>query len=984
MCKSVLSISIVLFSALLARGAELSDGQLQRQFAQSVQPFVQTYCVSCHEGEKPKGDFDISRFTSLDSISKDQQHWGLVLERLRDEEMPPEKAKKHPTAAQRKEIINWIIAFREVEVRRNAGDPGVVLARRLSNAELDYTIRDLTGVDIRPAKDFPVDPANEAGFDNSGESLAMSPALLKKYLEAARRVADYAVLTMDGVRFAPHPAVADTDRDKYCVNQIISFYKRQKTDYADYFEAAWRFKHRAELGKANATLANVAGEAGISAKYLTLLWETLELDRDKAGPMAALAAMWDELPAKGDVKELRAGCERMRDFVVNLRAKLTPELKNLKSPRVHPGSQTMVMWKNHQMSAMRRRYVGGALELGQSLLPQGSKAERLMVIPPEEDARKEYESTFNRFCSVFPDAFFVSERSRVYEDAAKEKAAGRTGRLLNAGFHSQGGYYRDDGPLYELMLDEARQRELDRLWKELDFVANAPMRQYAGFLWFDRTDSNYMRDPQFDPFRPENKDAAAEENIKRLAEIYAAKTRDMGASDEALRAIADYFKEINGQIRWVEQARIAAEPNHLAWLQSFAQRAYRRPLSSKEREGIVNFYKSLREQDNLGHEDAVRDSIVAILMSPHFCYRVDLPGRGDGGIRPLDEYALASRLSYFLWASAPDQELLDHAAAGDLHKPEVNKAQAKRMMQDARVRGLASEFAGNWLDFRRFEEHNAVDRERFKSFDNDLRSSMFEEPIRFFMHVASEDRPVLDFLFADYTFVNGPLAKHYGMSEIAGNNQWVKVDDANRYGRGGLLPMAVFLTKNAPGLRTSPVKRGYWVVRRVLGERIPPPPPTVPLLPSDESKLGELSLRDALARHRADASCAACHDKFDSFGLVFEGYGPIGELRDQDLGGKAVDTRATFPGGVEEKGLEGLRSYIRDHRQEAFIDNLCRKLLSDALSRSLLLSDEPLIDQMKQNLAGNGYRFSSLIDTIVTGRQFLNKRGDGPTAQGAP
>ncbi|HEV8379605.1 MAG TPA: DUF1592 domain-containing protein, partial [Tepidisphaeraceae bacterium] len=800
--------------------------------------------------------------------------------------------------------------------------------------------------------------------------------LLKKYLEAARRVANHAVLKMDGVAFAPHPAVADTDRDKDCVNQIISFYKRQKTDYADYFEVAWRFKNRAALGKPNVSLADVAGEAGISEKYLTTIWETLEVDREKIGPVAALSAMWDDLPAKGDAKEIRAGCERMRGLVLNVRGKLAQEVRNLKSPRVHNGSQTMVMWKNHQTSANRRRYTGGALELKDLGLPAESRAARLMTIPPEEETCREYEATFNRFCSIFPDAFFITERARVYEDAAREKAAGRTGRLLNAGFHSQGGFYRDDGPLYELMLDDAQQRELDRLWKELDFVANAPMRQYAGFLWFDRTDSNYMRDPQFDPFRPENKDAASEGNIRRLAEVYAAKTRDMGASDTALQAIADYFKEINAAIRWVEQARVEAEPNHLAWLQTFAQRAYRRPLTDKERAAIVAFYRSLRQQDS-GHEDAVRDSIVAILMSPHFCYRVDLPGRSDGEVRPLDEYALASRLSYFLWASMPDQELLDHAAAGDLHKPEVIRAQARRMLRNPRVRGLATEFAGNWLDFRRFEEHNAVDRERFKSFDNELRTAMFEEPIRFFVHVVSEDRSVLDFLYGDYTFVNAALARHYGMNELAGADQWVKVVDANRYGRGGLLPMAVFLTKNAPGLRTSPVKRGYWVVRRVLGERIPPPPPTVPLLPADESKLGEVSLRETLAQHRADASCATCHDKFDSFGLVFEGYGPIGELRGKDLGGKPVDTRATFPGGTEEKGLDGLRSYIRDHRQQNFVDNLCRKLLSDALSRSLLLSDEPLIEQMKQNLASNGYRFSSLIDTIVTSRQFLNKRGEG-------
>ena len=160
----------------------------------------------------------------------------------------------------------------EDEARRNAGDPGPVLARRLSHAEFDYTIRDLTGVDIRPTREFPVDPANEAGFDNSGESLTMSPALMKKYLAAARLVADHLVLKPSGFVFAPHPVVAETDRDKYCVYRIIDFYNRHKVDYADYFVAAWRFQHRAELGKASTSLAEFADEKRLSAKYLATIW----------------------------------------------------------------------------------------------------------------------------------------------------------------------------------------------------------------------------------------------------------------------------------------------------------------------------------------------------------------------------------------------------------------------------------------------------------------------------------------------------------------------------------------------------------------------------------------------------------------------------------------------------------------------------------------------------------------------------------------
>src|SRR5207249_1623752 len=169
------------------------------------------------------------------------------------------------------------------------------------------------------------------------------------------------------------------------------------------------------------------------------------------------------------------------------------------------------------------------------------------------------------------------------------------------------------------------------------------------------------------------------------------------------------------------------------------------------------------------------------------------------------------RMSYCRWSSMPDDELMKHAAAGDLQKPEVLVAQARRMMQHANVRRLATEFAGNWLDIRRFEEHNAVDRERFPDFTNELREAMFEEPIRFVQDVIQRDGSVLDFLYGNYTFVNPVLARHYGMPEPAAGT-WARVEEAQKYTRGGLLPMSVFLTKNAPGLRTSPVKRGYWIV----------------------------------------------------------------------------------------------------------------------------------------------------------------------------
>ncbi len=955
--------------------AEAVDLQLQRRFADTVRPFLQTHCLACHGKEKQEGRLDLSRYSTTAAVAGHFRLWDLVVERLEAKEMPPEEANRHPTPDERRAMIDWIRALRQHEAQRRAGDPGRILPRRLSNTEYDYTIRDLTDVDIRPTREFPIDPANEAGFDNSGESLSMSPALLKKYLDAARYVADHIVLKPGGFVFAPHPVVTDTDRDKYCVRRIVDFYHRQRVDYADYFLAAWRYRHRDAIARPAATLVDFAAEAGISIRYLNMLWSTLTGTRHESGPLADLQMMWRDLP-KPDAEHhdrARRGCTEMRDFVSRERKMFAVPERSIGVYGISMGSQPLVLWKNRQLADNRML----------CHIPQTVGADAPENAPHEEDIA--------RFCEVFPSEFFVSQRDGVINPSNRKE-----GRLLSAGFHLMVGYFRDDQPLYKQILDEQSQSEIDSLWQELDFVTFAPMRQYKDFVFFERAEPVwFMQEARFDFARAEDRNVTSDVMIQRLAEVYLAKASlqsadspqvagqpvesaldsgKQGGREQALQAIETFFTSISAKIRWVEQARLAAEPSHLKALMDFSERACRRPLTKPERIELLAFYHSLRKE-GLSHEDAVRDVVVSILMSPRFCYRVDLPQAGDA-VRSLSDYDLASRLSYFLWSSMPDAELLGHAGAGDLHRPEVLVVQTRRMLQDRRVRGFATEFGGNWLDFRHFEQHNSVDRERFKSFTNKLRQSMYEEPLRFFVDLVRRDGEVLDFLYAEHTFVDSVLAEHYGIPFLgAGQNDWVQVDQARRYGRGGLLPMSVFLTKNSPGLRTSPVKRGYWVVRRLLGEHIPPPPPNVPELPEDEAELGDLSLRQLLARHRETESCAGCHSHFDSIGLVFEGYGPIGERRDRDLSGRPVDTQATFPGGAEGTELDGLRRYLSEHREEEFVHNLCRKLLAYALGRTLELSDEATIQNMSDNLDNNGHRFGSLVETIVTSPQFLNKRG---------
>jgi len=1002
--RRVFLTSILVLACLVAPAMNAAQGTepgTEREFTESVRPFLTTYCASCHSGEKAAAQLDLRQYSSADAVVRDFTRWNRVREKLSAHQMPPPQAKQ-PDEAARRQVITWIDATWKGEARRNDGDPGPVLARRLSNAEYNYTIQDLTGVDIRPAKEFPVDPANLAGFDNSGESLMMSPALLTKYLQAARLVADHMFLNPNGFEFAPHPMLVETDREKYCIQQIVDFYDRQPTDYSDYFRTAWMYKHRAAFGKPRATLADMAAQNKVSARYLTTIWQALDGAKEDVGPLAKLQAMWRALPVpeKGSDPFLDQFIQ-MRDFVLRMRKDTALKFASPIVKGLSVASQPLMNWKNRQYATHRRDFERAALRVGdepppvevkmpdakRGLVGGGQNGEDLnalyalaeqyqsrmknadLEVPAGQRAR--YEAAFAKFSSIFPDTFYVRERGRFYPDDSEDK-----GRLLSAGYHNVMGYFRDDAPLSELLLDEKGQKELEALWDEFEFVAGYTARTYIEFF-FNQSGEVLGNGRESGSFRPPDKDIIEESVILDFKKSYLAKAaEDEKNNPVAFEAIADHFERVNAAIRTVERKRLEAEPRQIDALLAFAARAYRRPLTPAERDDLRAFYRTQREQSALTHEEAMRDLIVNVLMSPHFSYLVAgaSAARTTTPAAPLSDHALASRLSYFLWSSMPDNELAAHAAAGDLDNETVLIGQVRRMLKDERARRFATEFGGNWLDFRRFDEHNAVDRERFPQFTNELRAAMFEEPIRFIADVVRNDRPVLEMLYGGHTFVNPVLAKHYGMPEVYGSaERWVRVDNARDYQRGGLLPMAAFLTQNAPGLRTSPVKRGYWVARRVLGEVIPPPPPTVPELPSDEAKM-DLPLREMLAKHRSNPACSSCHARFDSFGLTFEGYGPVGETRAKDLAGHTVDVQATFPGGSQGAGLAGLQAYIRANREQDFLDNLSRKILVYGLGRTLLLSDEPLIQRMNSKLAAGGYRFSALVETIVTSPQFLKKR----------
>lgn len=505
-------------------------------------------------------------------------------------------------------------------------------------------------------------------------------------------------------------------------------------------------------------------------------------------------------------------------------------------------------------------------------------------------------------------------------------------------------FYREDDQLARLMLDDSQKSLLDRYWDELHYISQDALTlvdAFAQLMEFATQDA----DPTvFEPMR----------------------------------------KPINDRAAAFRQLMIASQPQHVAALLDFAALAYRRRLTEAEAIELRGLYTRLREQE-IPHDEAMKLTLARILVAPAFLYRVEKPGPGDSA-GPVSDWELASRLSYFLWASQPDQELRQLAAAGELQNREMVVAQTRRMLRDGRVRRLATEFACQWLHIHDFDHLDEKSERHFPTFVS-VRGTMYEESIQFFTHFFQDDASVLDILDADYTFVNDELAQLYGIPALQAvasakgatkadsRSQWRRVDGVKQYGRGGILGQATTLATQSGASRTSPILRGNWVSEVLLGERLPRPPKDVPQLPDDETATAGLTVRQLVEKHTSDPKCAVCHQRIDAFGFALEGFDAIGLRRDKDLADRPIETRVKTMDGTEFDGLDGLRNYLVTVRREAFLKQFCRKLLGYSLGRGVQLSDEPLLAEMQKQLQAHDYKIFAAVEAIVGSRQFREIRG---------
>lgn len=492
-------------------------------------------------------------------------------------------------------------------------------------------------------------------------------------------------------------------------------------------------------------------------------------------------------------------------------------------------------------------------------------------------------------------------------------------------------FYREDHELARLMLNDDEQRRLNKLWDELHYISRDALTlvdAYAQLMEFATQDA----DPKvFEPLR----------------------------------------KPINDRAAAFQKLLVDSQPAHWASVLEFAERAYRRPLTDADTAELKGLYDRLRAEE-IPHEDAIRLSMARVLVSPDFLYRVERPAK-QAEQSPVSEYELANRLSYFLWASMPDRELMQVAASGKLHEPDVLAGQMQRMLRDPRTRRLATEFGCTWLHIRDFDHLDEKSERHFPTFAG-LRGAMYEESILFFTDLFQNNGSVLGILDADHTFLNEDLAKHYGIPGVTGP-EWRRVDGIRKYARGGILGQSTTLATQSGASRTSPILRGNWISEVLLGERLPRPPKDVPQLPEDETATEGLTVRQLVEKHSSDPKCAICHQRIDAFGFSLEGFDAIGRRRDKDLAGRAIETKVKAMDGAEFDGIEGLRNYLLTARRDAFVRQFCRKLLGYSLGRGVQLSDEPLLVEMQTQLKSHDYHVTAALEAIIRSRQFREIRG---------
>ncbi|MCA9126101.1 MAG: DUF1592 domain-containing protein [Planctomycetales bacterium] len=1099
-------------------------------FRQTYESLASQNCLDCHSGENAEANIDLAGMQTR-PFAADFEKWQRVIAAISETRMPPPDAGTMSVDA-RKVMLRVLKEALDTAKKQFASDPGRHVVRRLTSAEYDYCIQDLTGLQLELGKQFVSDGVGGSGFTNSASAQFMQDATLERYLEAGKQVAQHAMVGAGPLYFNVDPGQTGLELSAIRRIQEIYFKHGFRSSAGEgaqpyglhrfplAFKVAWQFKHRHALGRGDWQLHQFADAAGLEPKFAAHIWDVL--GRTQVGfPLAEILASWHRFPEpQGDTPELHqeteAIVERLAqqlmddmkawqqrfagsasaeeeaavlaggnivvpdriDFVARAIRKrkqadatFTPDLNNSRlysedgrvqfRLTVEPASRNsesnaVVIFSNPQfrfrvvdvqqpapvaLVSVLSDSVVSQLNLGQN--PGGEsvsngdfviRAGRSLIIEvelPEEcrvgelilharlDSKLGRDSVVR---CVIED--MTSSRGRSFSSLLRDPASQQMDQWV-AGieefaralpqvshrepvpsdrdpipepylntynlpernfFHTAVKYHRDDAFLCEHVLPAEVAEQLELAWTDL-------------LTSFDYHDVNYRFVAK--KFGLQTLGGTLKEmDAKWLAEL-----------PSQPRAFIEAYKS---QYDAMQAAVRSAQRRHVDDVLGFAAQAWRRPLQPAEQRELVEFYERNLTSHNLSHAEAVRSVLTRVLTSPNFLFRLEQTV-AIADPQPLTDLELANRLSFFLWSSAPDEELLQLALQSKLSDPQTLQSQVTRMLRSEKISRLATEFFGQWLGFYQFDRYRGVDADRFPEFDDELKSSLHQEAVYFFEHILRHDRPFTEMLDADYTFANQRLAQHYGLTwsnetentvvtlesmpqetvsksvslasvpkenlnSLLSTSSGLKlIADVREHHRGGVFGLGAVLTATSAPLRTSAVKRGDWILRRIVGTPVPAPPADAGSIPAEEVLADGLTIRQRLEQHRMRSECANCHDRIDPLGFALENYDSIGRWRETYADGQTIDAKAVSHQGKIMDGVAGLQDYLRSERQ-AFAHNFADRLVAYCLGRAPGLADAQLIDDATAALQEDP-RISSAVMAIVQSPQFLMKRGTPATAE---
>lgn len=992
---------------------------------------ITTYCVECHNPADKKGSLDLAVLeTEADYLADphllEDLEWVVA-----EKEMPVPSAPKQPTEAERKEMVAWFL--QELMKIQNAmpNDPGRVVMPRMSSKDFDYTIQDLTGKDYELSAFLTSDTAGGEGFYNVGASQNLSIGQFESFMSVSKMLFDRARWVPGlGVWWMSTPAAAPESDGELAEFLKESWYQWHEKalqaavndhrralrrngpfeGFGAYLEAAWQYKNRAALGMPSASVEDIAlsYEPPLFPSALSKTLAILENSDPGATRrwadnriMQATVIAWNELPRatssdplamREEIKKIDDRFELYRDsneFSANFNI-TDIEIKHANGAEgserrgfYHEGRGTVfidlakIAGQDLYLAATGRAYPG---EFDPNIIWVDG------TVTLEDGSERSWENVFRNVTNQdgramrFQNGSIRAEtpgyiKMTVPEGAKKLVVSGTYApdedavRLLRVmpGTQPPANYVEAFGEravIGRKMNDPGVKKAFS------DLHANTYLDHHALNLYDFDVEDVFVDAPEgVTNYVGVTKKSPADRN-HYWTSLYS-------LTPGEVRSAADSKRTVEGREVWAALAAASAHQSLSAsekrsqagrTVQEFAARAWRGLAAESEMDDLMAVYDN---EIRLGEstETAVETAMRAVMMSPKALYRFT---ESAGSAQPyrLNDREIAVRLASVLWSGLPDPQLFELARQGRLQDPAVLDAQINRMLADPKADRFIEEFFGRWLHFAEFAGFGGPDQEKFEEWNEELSNDMHQEASLFIQYLIAEDKPLTDIFYADYTFLNKRLARHYGIEGVRHDDfRLVELDDPRR---GGILGMGAFLTKTSTPLRTSPVHRGLWIYEDVLDLPVPEPPP-VPLLSDDGVDEEGRSFVEQLRQHRENPACYSCHDRFDPMGVALENFDPIGRWRTKIEGTADVISTGEFRSGEQIEGIAGLKDYLRE-REDTLIEAFNTKLLGYTLGRSVLPTDKPTLEAMEAAMRSNDLSIRAAIRAALTSPQFLYRR----------